>query len=396
MVSQVTMSSPPSSLSAEHFKGVLPESLLDLPFGSPEFKDANERIGREDMDRCAEVMRAMPSWVNLTGTTVCNLKCVMCTHGIHPETIPRWFMTDEVYERVVAELYPFAKIVQFSAYGEPLMTPRIESKLDDLERTHTKLDIVTNGSLMKGDRFRERLLRALGHVTFSLDGATAATYNSLRIGSDFDRVMGNIRAFCSLRMGLPEEQRPRLAFNYILMKRTIREAPEFVELAASLGAQQITFNHLVVFDESLKEESLLFDTELSNRMLGEIRETADRLGVPITMPPLFQELADREVPVESTPTAAQADGPGLPPVKCMFLWQRVYVSVNGDVVPCCLAGVPMFGNMMPEGFMSVWNGPTYQTHRRHVYTSSPHGMCASCYLIYPAPDQVEEAGFFKY
>lgn len=373
----------------------LPEELLDLPFGSPEFKDANERIGLSEKDDCATAMRAMPSWLNLTGTTVCNLRCTMCTHGIEPEKIPRWFMSDEIYGRVLDELYPFVKTVQFSAYGEPLMTPKIESKLDDLDRTHTKLDIVTNGTLMRGDKMRDRLLRTLAHVHFSIDGATAATYNKIRIGSDFDRVMGNIRDFCEARMQMPEEQRPRLDFNYILMKSTLDEAPMFVEMVHALGAQQITFNHLVVFDESMKNESLLFDQEHANDVMAEIRATADRLSVPITMPPLFQappaEAAEAPTPAEG------ADGaPGLPPVKCMFLWQRAYISPHGDVIPCCLAGVPSFGNMMEAGFAAVWNSETYRTYREHVYTEKPHGMCRNCYLIYPSPDRVEEEGYFKY
>ena len=127
----------------------LPEELADLPFGSPEFKDANERLAQEDMDQCAEVMRAMPTWVNLTGTTVCNLKCFMCNQALDPD-IPKWFMKEEVYQRAVAELYPFAKMVQFSAFGEPLMPPKLDSKLEDLARTHTKLDIVTNATRPSG------------------------------------------------------------------------------------------------------------------------------------------------------------------------------------------------------------------------------------------------------
>ena len=156
----------------------LPAELTDLPFGSPEFKDMNERIAQEDMDRCAEVMRAMPTWINLTGTTVCNLKCFMCNQALDPD-IPKWFMSDDVYDRVVKELYPFVKMVQFSAFGEPLMTPKMGQKLDDLERTHTKLDIVTNGTLMlKDKRTREQLLRVLGHVIFSLTGRRGSRASS--------------------------------------------------------------------------------------------------------------------------------------------------------------------------------------------------------------------------
>ena len=376
----------------------LPEELAALPFGSPEFKDANERLAQADMDACAEKMSAMPTWVNLTGTTVCNLRCFMCNQALDPN-IPKWFMKDAVYQRAVKELYPFAKMVQFSAFGEPLMTPQLDSKLDDLDKTNTKLDIVTNATLIKDQKIRDKLLRVLGHVIFSLDGATAKTYNQVRIGADFDRVIANIEAFCQSRLDKPEADRPHLGFNFILMHKTIREASLFVELAHSMGAQQVTFNHLVVFDDSLKHESLQFHKELSNECLQAARETADRLQVNVTMPPLFtdtQSTGQAEDSTEPLPTPRQADGPGMPTVKCMFLWKRVYIGVNGEVVPCCLAGVEAFGNMMDDGFQAVWNGDTYQTYRRHVYTKKPHGMCQNCYLIYPSPDQVAEEGFLKF
>ena len=77
----------------------LPEELRDLPFGSPEFKDANEAIAQADMDACAETMRAMPTWVNLTGTTVCNLKCFMCNQFLDPDS-PKVTMDEDVYQKV--------------------------------------------------------------------------------------------------------------------------------------------------------------------------------------------------------------------------------------------------------------------------------------------------------
>ena len=42
------------------------------------------------------------------------------------------------------------------------------------------------------------------------------------------------------------------------------------------------------------------------------------------------------------------------------------------------------------------NGDTYRTHRRHVFTSQPHGMCRNCHLIFRSPDQVDEEGFLKF
>ena len=385
----------------------LPPELAALPWGSPEFKELNAKLAQEDEDVCAPVTRAMPVWINLTGTTVCNLKCFMCNQFLDPD-IPKWFMKPEVYQRVVDELYPFAKTVQFSAFGEPLMTPGMESKLDDLARNGVKLDIVTNGTLMmRENRFREKLLRTLETVIFSIDGATRETYNSIRTGADFDEVMDNIRRFAMRRLEMPVAQRPRMHFNFILMKRTVAEAPRFVELVHELGGDGITFNHLVAFHPSLIGESLAEHKALANEHMDRTREVARELGVPLIIPPNFRlvEDAPAAAPVAAAPNGApdahgahgapRARPCGPPPIKCYFLWKRVYIGVNGEVVPCCLAGIPHFGNMMDSGFWNLWNGDTYQTYRRHVYTEQPYGPCASCYLIYQTPDNTPDEGFQK-
>ena len=255
-----------------------PAELASLPFGSQAFKDANAKLAAEDQDRCAPFARAMPTWINLTSTTACNLKCFMCNQFLDPES-PKVMMDEDVYQRVVRELYPYAKTMQLSAFGEPLVTPKMHQKLDDLERHGLKLEMVTNGTLMmRESRFREQLLRCLELVTFSMDGATRPTYNSVRTGAEFDEVVDNITKFAELRLALPEAARPRMNFNYILMRRTVAEAPKFVEMVHRWGGDEIVFNHLVTFHPSLKGESLNYCRAYANEWQDRTRAVAKALG----------------------------------------------------------------------------------------------------------------------
>ncbi|HEB54029.1 MAG TPA: radical SAM protein [bacterium] len=379
-----------------------PSELASLPFGSPEFKDANQRLADEDEIACAPYSRAMPGWINLTSTTACNLKCFMCNQFLDPNS-PKVMMNEDVYQKVVRELYPYAKTMQLSAFGEPLVTPRMDEKLDDLERYGLKLEMVSNGTLMmKESRFREQLLKCLELVTFSMDGATRATYNSVRTGAEFDEVVDNITRFADLRLALPAEHRPRMNFNYILMRRTIAEAPRFVEMVHRWGGDEIVFNHLVTFHPSLKGESLNYCRAYANEWQDRTREVARDLGVRISIPPNFAETEEAEVAAPVPPTDSAADDSaaspkqrpcGPPPKKCWFLWRRVYIAPFGDVVPCCLAGMNAFGNLQQQSFYDVWNGPTYQNYRKHVFTERPLGKCRTCYLIYPNAELAGSDGF---
>jgi MoaA/NifB/PqqE/SkfB family radical SAM enzyme len=376
-----------------------PPELASPPFGSPQFKAANARLAAEDEEQCAPFARAMPTWINLTSTTVCNLKCFMCNQFLDPES-PKQMMDDEVYEQVVRELYPYARTMQLSAFGEPLMTPKMDQKLDDLERYGMKLEMVSNGTLMmRESRFREQLLRTLELVTFSMDGATRPTYNSVRTGAEFNEVVSNISRFAELRLALPKEKRPRMNFNFILMRRTVAEAPKFVEMVHRWGGDHIVFNHLVTFHPSLKGESLNYCRAYANEWQDRTREVAKDLGVAITIPPNFQDVAPPSerpaaAPVAAPVTVAKPARPcGPPPIKCWFLWQRVYITPSGEVVPCCLAGMPNFGSMRQQPFYDVWNGPTYRDYRKHVFTDKPLGKCKTCYLIYPNAELAGSEGF---
>jgi radical SAM protein with 4Fe4S-binding SPASM domain len=387
-----------------------PAELASLPFGSPEFKAANEKLALEDELALRPFARAMPTWINLTSTTVCNLKCFMCNQFLDPNS-PKVIMEDEVYDKVVRELYPYAKTMQLSAFGEPLMTPKMEQKLDDLERYGMKLEMVSNATLMmKESKFREKLVKQLELITFSMDGATRETYNSIRTGAEFNEVVDNITRFTDLRWAMPKEKRPQLNFNFILMKRTLQEAPKFVEMTAKWGADLVVFNHLVSFHESLKGESLQYCREETNYWQDRTREVAKALGVNIKIPPNFTTVEEPAVAAAPAPavvasgtaaaataTAAPQQPKGrpctMPEYRCWFLWRRVYIAPYGDVIPCCVAGMPNFGNLLKEPFWDVWNNSTYQTHRKHVYTEKPYGKCRRCYLIYPNAELAGEEGF---
>src|SRR5690606_18353987 len=109
------------------------------------------------------------------------------------------------------------------------------------------------------------------------------------------------------------------------------------------------------------------DRRRANEWMDRTRQVGRELGVRVTMPPNFGVAEAGVARGQPAPRAC-----GKPPVKCWFLWQRAYVTHEGAVVPCCLAGIPHFGNMMDEGFWAVWNGETYQTYRRHVFTERPY------------------------
>jgi len=338
-------------------------------------KVENRRRAEDAEARDAEFCDSLPTWINTTNSTVCNLSCDFCPQASGKGLDVR--MDERVYRRVLDELYPAAQIVQLSAYGEPMMTPALPDKFADMERFGVKLEMVTNATLMKGDALLSRMARIMGLLTVSIDGATAKTYDAVRVGGRFDEVVANVRAYNRARHALSPGQRAPLHFNTILMKRTLAELPDFLKLAKDLDAQHVTAMHMVLMLPETRGEMLDSSREWKERtndVLARAAETAKALGLSVNLPPPFVLDGD----------AARTAPPA--PIRCWFLWQRMYVGPAGEVVPCCLAGIHKNGDVARSDFFAEWNSDLYREMRRRVHSVDPYPPCATCYLVHRNAD----------
>lgn len=134
----------------------------------------------------------------------CNLQCVMC--GADRSSAIRGRRSNlpplpHVYgDRFFDELRPFlenAGAVDFSG-GEPFLVTehhRIWNMLARLDRRSRPLCSLTTNGTVWNERV-ERVLDELDmHITVSVDGMTAATFEAIRVGARFEDVMTNIDRF---------------------------------------------------------------------------------------------------------------------------------------------------------------------------------------------------------
>jgi radical SAM protein with 4Fe4S-binding SPASM domain len=195
-----------------------------------------------DMAAGRTVVEARPSHVRLEVTTYCNLRCVQC--GIDTYPLANRHLERVVLDRLEQEVFPTTAFVQYADQGEPLLYPHLEHALA-LQRRHdipsTKL--ITNGMLL--DEAKSRLLLASGltELAVSLDGATPETYERIRRGARFDRVLGNVARFRELR-DAAGETRPRITFIAVALRDVMDELEGIVHLAAEHGASRMELRRL--------------------------------------------------------------------------------------------------------------------------------------------------------
>jgi MoaA/NifB/PqqE/SkfB family radical SAM enzyme len=173
-------------------------------------------------------------------------------------------MTFDVF-RKLEPLFPRVVKCLLFGNGEPLMNPDFPRMLARLKDHGIVVSFNSNGLLVTEEIARFFVERGIDNVTFSIDGATAATYEAIRVGSDFARVTANVRRLIELRRADPERKgRPYVILACVLMSLNLEEAPAMVDLCVELGADKLHFEPLLRLDNPTYEERVYANLRLSN------------------------------------------------------------------------------------------------------------------------------------
>ena len=225
---------------------------------------AAERDGAAVVDSPAAESEdlAAPLYVAWQITNECNLACLHCIE----ESGPGKAFADELDERqvfaVLDELLAHeVPYVSFSG-GEPMLHPQFFRMVEHLCAGGAQLKIETNGHYLTPQNCER--LRSLGvkAVQVSLDGATAVSFNRMRVRGKFETTVEGVRNLRSA--GVPIE------INFSPARFNLGEIGAVVDLAHELGAYSFytgrtmytgnavkAWRHLEVSDRGYEE---FFDT----------------------------------------------------------------------------------------------------------------------------------------
>lgn len=231
-----------------------------------------------EFDHWVEILGRPPSsprWpvrIEFELSNACNLQCVQC-NGEHSSAIRihrerraplRSPYGDEFFEEL-AEFLPHLRQASFAG-GEPFLSPETFRVWEDLARLRPGMSCSVLTNATQWSPRIERILDSLRFdVVFSIDGATAATYESIRIGADFGEVLENVERYLAYtrRVGTSA------SLNFCLMPQNIHELPDVLRFAEARG---MAVNVMVVRSPVQHSISRLPDDELRahyDRLLSE-------------------------------------------------------------------------------------------------------------------------------
>ncbi len=357
---------------------------------------------------------AGPQSLSLTILERCNLACRMCDQGHSSGRM----LSAEALARLEPALAGAQSVCLTG--GEPLLHPDLLDFLTLCQRHQCQTIIQTNATLLTERMARRLIERGVTRLKISVDGARPETYNRIRRGADFTRVMGHIQGLTRLKATLGS-RKPDLEFNFVAMRSNIAELPRLVRLAAGLGVSKINVFPLLAHTPELTAESCYFSPQASDEATLAAQAEARAAHITLATPPLFDPGTgghppgpiqpappgpDRTASANAGQTQAQRpetgfqgatapwppEGP-IPPAtpaparRCTAPWDELTVNVDGSAALCC-GGAGSAGNFNEADFSAIWNHPARQALRQRVNTPREPACCRNCRLIRQDPGRI--------
>lgn len=300
-----------------------------------------------------------PHMVDWAITERCNLKCKHC-RGMAKGGLSTERARELISE--IASLKPGWVVVEG---GEPLLRPDLFELLGLMRQKGLEVHLITNGMLLTPQIIAD--LKRLGvRVMISIDGGTAETYEAIRTGASFDRVVQAAKN-CA-RAGILE------AINTTIVKGNQKEVPAIFKLAASIGVKKVTFIGLKPCHGYLDE--LLTPGEY-RQAIPLVCQSARETGIEFFFDEPFFWAAVKKWKLSVKAPAAGA-GILVPETSECIFGEYLFIDTDGRVKPCSFSPLSL-GNLNDKRLDRIWGEVLDSPFLRRVRDpASRTGNCRDC------------------
>lgn len=315
---------------------------------------------------------ALPRFVQIEPVGQCNLACRMCPVSLREDgradrvalmPLPRF--------RRLLDQFPAITELHLQGIGEPLMHPRFFELVALAHARGIEVSTNSNLTLMSARRATECVASGLSRLHVSIDAATPACYETIRVGARFGRLMRGLERV--LEACARSGSGPRIEFVAVLMRMNIDELPALVELAARLGVPALSVQQLA---HDCAEDTLPARySSLRSFIAAQAPGPADAPAIAAAFDAARAAAARTGVALR-LPAVANGGKRG-----CDWPRRGAYLSYRGDAMPCCMVATPdriNFGNMAVSGVERVWGNSAYQAFRHSLDSAEPPEICRGC------------------
>lgn len=276
---------------------------------------------------------SFPLHVDIEVTDACNLRCIMCVQG-SGEPLRTGLIDDEFAREMIRQVAAGGVYsIKFNWRGEPSLYKRLPELIAYAkEQGISEVQINTNGLPFTRESIEKVVAAGLDRVIFSIDGNSAETYEKIRVGGSFQKLVDNVECFIETRHRL-QAVAPFIRVQMVRMQSNRHEVDDFFK----------------------RWQGRVDDIRISDVT---DRGQGDRLSVG------DQTAVGRQI--------------------CPQPWLRVVVSREGLVMPCCSDWYcrMVIGDAGQESLKEIWHGTMMRKFRKAVRSGRLNDFepCRSCFV----------------
>jgi len=297
----------------------------------------------------------LPQYVEIEVTTICPRKCIMCEHTYWNDQQERHLQFDE-FKHMLSQ-FPKLRWLHLTGEGSSFTNPEYPKMLEYAKSKNICVYLVDSFDHIPPECLELLIDLKIEGVYISLDAATKQTYEQIRVGCDFDRVLNAVRKFIALKKK-KRSLLPEISFRYIVMKCNVQEMPAFLDLVDSFGPRQllgeggrVDFVGNLEFPQ-VKDLSVY---ELPDGIVQQVIRKTKRYG--------FNTFLSHTEPKRN------------PSIKQCICWLEPYIMMGGYVIPCCNILMSnartalrehSFGNIFEQSMEQIWNSSRFRQFRATI------------------------------
>ncbi|MGC8976234.1 MAG: radical SAM protein, partial [Candidatus Ratteibacteria bacterium] len=167
-----------------------------------------------------------PVFIEIEVTTRCNLKCIICEHTYWNEPVRD--MSFEEFKKIVDQ-FPYLCWIGLTGIGESFLNKDFIKMLEYVKKKKIFVELYDTFYFIDG-KIAEKLIKIkIDRIFASIDAAEKDTYEKIRVGSDFNKVLNNIEYLFKLKKDRNSKY-PIIDFHFIVNKINYNQIPKFIEM----------------------------------------------------------------------------------------------------------------------------------------------------------------------
>jgi len=290
-----------------------------------------------DQASCLEIETDYPLQLDIELNDSCNLKCPMCPLSVETnENKGRetWFKFEKFKEIIEEGVLHGLKALKLNYLNEPLIREDIFDFIAYAKKAGVcDVYLSTNGVLLTESAGKKLIESGLDRIQISIDAFEEETYDEIRPGSDFFKVIKNTETLIRLREDCGSKF-PLIRVNFVRTELNEAELEKFIDYWYP---------------------------------------KVDMIGIQEMIKPT---ISSRDLRSETTKKKWESG------FSCSFPYKLLTINCEGDILPCCTfyAEKMKLGNIATDSIYEVWRSKPMKAlrelHRHKKYFENE--ICKAC------------------